>query len=139
MSASLVDTAKTDRGGGDAAAPFARYLADKRHIAADAVAPETAEGRDGQILKRLWERTELPAHEFANEVAAFYRLPRVHLPQLLSASALVQNFARRFLRETEAFPYRDEQGGLHLAIADPTDTACVRAAAEPEPACTQLF
>jgi general secretion pathway protein E len=128
MSASQIDTSKTDKGGSDSVAAFERYLADKRHIAMDAVATEVAEGRDGQVLKRLWERTELPAHEFANEVAAFYRLPRVHLPQLMSASALVQNFSRRFLRETEAFPYRDAQGGLHLAIADPTDTACVRAA-----------
>ena len=128
MSELQIDTAKTDRGGSDATTAFSRYLTDKRHIVTGAVALESGEGRDGQLLKRLWERTELPAHEFADEVAAYYRLPRVHLPQLMAASALVHNFSRRFLRETEAFPYRDEQGILRLAIADPTDTACVRAA-----------
>ena len=108
---------------------FADYLLGKNHIAGDVGRRTDALAADGQnALRKLWERTELPANEFADEVAAFYRLPRVHLPQLLSASELVQNFSRRFLRETEAFPYRDEQGGLHLAIADPTDTACVRAA-----------
>jgi general secretion pathway protein E len=111
------------------AVEFADYLLGKNHIPGDVGVRADAVIADGQSeLRKLWERTELPANEFADEVAAFYRLPRVHLPQLLSASALVQSFSRRFLRETEAFPYRDEQGGLRLAIADPTDTACVRAA-----------
>ncbi len=111
------------------AVEFADHLLGKSHIPENVDARADTLAADGQSeLRKLWERTELPANEFADEVAVFYQLPRVHLPQLLSASALVQSFSRRFLRETEAFPYRDERGGLHLAIADPTDTACVRAA-----------
>ncbi len=111
------------------AVEFADHLLGKSHIPENVDARADTLAADGQSeLRKLWERAELPANEFADEVAVFYQLPRVHLPQLLSASALVQSFSRRFLRETEAFPYRDERGGLHLAIADPTDTACVRAA-----------
>lgn len=115
--------------GSDAAAAFVRHLAGKRHLATEVLAPpESGETREGQTLKRLWEQTDLSAGDFADEVARFYRLPRIGLPQLLSAHALVQNFSRRFLREMEAFPYRNEGGAFRLAIADPTDTACVRAA-----------
>src|SRR5262249_14553626 len=86
-----------------------------------------SEGQDGQ-LRKLWELTELPAGEFADEVAQFHHLPRVGLPQMLSASALVTQFSRRFLRDMAAFPYRSPEGVLRLAVADPTDTACIRAA-----------
>jgi general secretion pathway protein E len=111
------------------AVEFAEFLLGKNLIRGDVDTRADTLVADGQSeLRKLWERTDLPANEFADEVAAFYRLPRVNLPQLLSASALVQNFSRRFLREMEAFPYRGERDGLHLAVADPTDTACVRAA-----------
>jgi general secretion pathway protein E len=76
----------------------------------------------------LWELSELPAQEFADEVAQFYQLPRANLGQLLSASALVELFSRRFLLDMTAFPYRDADGKLKLAVADPSDTASVRAA-----------
>ena len=110
-------------------ADFADYLLSKSDIADEVDARADTPAGDGQsALRKLWEQTDLSAGDFADEVARFYRLPRVGLPQLLSASALVQNFSRRFLREMEAFPYRDEQGIVRLAIADPTDTACVRAA-----------
>jgi len=129
MSASKTDTIPRDRfAGAHMAAAFARYLTDKRCLADDVLQPKSAEARDGQALKRLWEQTDLSASDLADEIAAFYRLPRVHLPQLLSGTALVQNFSRHFLREMDAFPYRDEQGDLKLAIGDPSDTASVRAA-----------
>jgi general secretion pathway protein E len=126
MSASQTDTIQRDKN--VTAAAFARHLTGKYHHAADVVPPAPAQERDGQALKRLWGQTDLPASDFADEVASFYRLSRVQLPQLLSASALVQNFSRRFLREMDAFPYRDGQGGYRLAVADPTDTSCIRAA-----------
>ena len=50
-------------------------------------------------LRDLWKATELSAGSFADEVAAFYRLPRTSLPQLLAAKALVAKFTPRFLRE----------------------------------------
>ena len=128
VSASQTDTIQRGKVASTDAAAFARHLTDKRYLATEAARPATAEERDGQALKRLWEQTDLPASDFADEVASFYRLSRVHLLQLLSASALVQNFSRRFLREMDAFPYRDEQGGFRLAIADPSDMSCARAA-----------
>ncbi len=111
------------------AAEFAKYLFGKHRIGADRNAHTRFPVHDGNgSPRKLWELTELSANAFADEAAAFYRLPRVHLPQLLSASALVQKFSQRFLREMDAFPYCDGQGRFRLALANPGDTACVRAA-----------
>jgi general secretion pathway protein E len=40
----------------------------------------------------------------------------------------VKQFSRRFLREMTVFPYRGADGKAVLAVADPSDTAAVRAA-----------
>jgi general secretion pathway protein E len=114
----------------EAGADFAGYLLASGHLAGDAGGrAASAEPRDGQsALRKLWEQTELSAHEFADEVARFYDLPRSGLPQLMAGAALVKQFSRRFLREMTAFPYRSADGHLRLAVADPSDTACARAA-----------
>src|SRR5262249_9462255 len=112
----------------EASEGFTSYLLRRHRLAKELRhQPEATDGYDGQ-LRKLWELTELPAGEFADEVAQFYRLPRVGLPQLLSASPLVARFSRRFLRDMVAFPYSGPEGALKLAVADPTDTACIRAA-----------
>jgi general secretion pathway protein E len=111
----------------DNAGEFANYLASRNLIAA--VSTRQHEPRDGQnALRRLWESTELTASDFADEVARFYRLERLNLPQLLSANALVKRFSRPFLREMIVFPYQTADEQFHLAVGDPTDNACVRAA-----------
>jgi general secretion pathway protein E len=109
----------------DGAAKFAQHLCAKRRITADAsaVAPD---GRDG--LRKVWESTELSAGDFADEIASFYDLPRVSLPQLMAASGIMGKFSRSFLREMSAFPYQAADGSFRLALADPTDSASVRAA-----------
>src|SRR5262249_39258888 len=113
---------------GDASEGFASYLLRRHHVAKD-LGPrlEGAEGQDGQLPK-LWELTELSAGEFADEVAQFSGWPRAGLPHLLPAPALFEHFPRRFLRDMPAFPYRGADGAPRLALADPTDTACIRAA-----------
>jgi general secretion pathway protein E len=73
------------------------------------------------------ESTEIPVGDFANEVARFWRRPRLQLPQLLSATGLVGKFSRRFLVESAVFPFEGADGSK-LAMADPTDTAALRAA-----------
>jgi general secretion pathway protein E len=87
---------------------------------------ESQDGPNG--LRKLWEQSDLPANEFADEVARFYKLPRLQLPQLLAASPLLGQFSRRFLRDMLAFPYRSSEGEIRLAIADPNDAASVHAA-----------
>src|SRR5262247_1787053 len=108
---------------------FASYLRDRHHqlraLAAQVGSSESQDSAHG--LRGLWEQSELPANEFADEVARFYNLPRIHLPQLLAASPLLGQFSRRFLRDMAAFPYRSADGQTRLALADPTDTASVRA------------
>jgi general secretion pathway protein E len=53
----------------------------------------------------------------------------VSLPVLLAAPSLVKQFAPRFLREMSVFPYQAADGVMMLAVADPSDSAAVRAAA----------
>src|SRR5215467_4137190 len=107
---------------------FASYLRSRHHSVGTApgASSETQDGPGG--LRKLWEQSDLPAHEFADEVARFYNLPRVSLPQLLAAAPLLSQFSRRFLRDLTAFPYRSAEGQIRLALADPNDTASVRAA-----------
>lgn len=85
------------------------------------------ESADGP-LRTLWESTALSADDFANEVAAFWRLPRLSLPELLAASAATAEFSRRFLRENAALPLRIDAGEPILVVADPADQATIRAA-----------
>ena len=109
---------------------FAKYLFSKNAIAGDLIA--TSDVHDapgsGQNLRRLWELTELSANDFADEVARFHGIPRMRLAELLAASALVERFSRRFLREMMVFPYVTAEGRFKLALADPNDMAPVRAA-----------
>ncbi|MBV9908732.1 MAG: type II/IV secretion system protein [Hyphomicrobiales bacterium] len=82
----------------------------------------------GQSIRSIWESCDLSASEFADEVADFYRRPRMTLPELMAAPSLVERFTRRFLLEAVIFPY-DAGGALFgLAVADPTDIAAQRGA-----------
>jgi general secretion pathway protein E len=113
----------------DSAVEFASYLASRSHVADDLASRRSLELRDGQsALRKLWESTELAANDFADEVASYFRLARVSLPQMLTATALVKHFSPRFLREMMVFPYQTTDRQLCLAVGDPTDTACLRAA-----------
>ena len=108
---------------------FASYLRTRHHDNAGVAHSNWSESPDGPSgLRKLWEQSDLPATEFADEVARFYKLPRIHLPQLMAASPLLGQFSRRFLRDMLAFPYRSSEGEIRLAIADPNDTASVHAA-----------
>src|ERR1700730_17383746 len=98
-------------------------------------APAIASGRNridkpanGELtLRTILESTEIPVGDFANEVARFWHRPRLQLPQLLAATGLVGKFSRRFLIESAVFPFEGADG-CRLAMADPTDTAALRAA-----------
>jgi general secretion pathway protein E len=109
---------------------FVNYLSTRHFNAASLLSKlNSTPRRDGErTLKDLWEASDLSANDFADEVAQFYRLPRIALPQLIAAPALAGKFSRRFLRETLVFPYSAEDGRPRLVLADPTDAAAVRAA-----------
>ncbi|MEA2882377.1 MAG: ral secretion pathway protein, partial [Bradyrhizobium sp.] len=79
-------------------------------------------------LRELWEATDLSAAEFADEVSDYWGAVRLSLPQLLGATPCLDGFSRRFLRESTIFPVRAPNGGYRLAVADPSDTAAIRAA-----------
>jgi general secretion pathway protein E len=114
----------------DVVGEFARYLAAKESIGSELNSklnsPDVRKAE--RKLRDLWELTGLSANDFAEEVARFYGLVRVDLPQLVAASSLVARFSRRFLRETVVFPYQAKTGGFRLVVADPTDVSAVRAA-----------
>src|SRR5262249_2602590 len=69
---------------------FARYLLTKYPVPGDLSAKlgsaangSSGNGQDEPKLRELWELTELSANDFADEVARFYRLPRLGLPELI--------------------------------------------------------
>jgi general secretion pathway protein E len=94
----------------------------------DDLAEQGGEPSQGQLHSKLWEHTNLSVSEFADEVARFYSLARVTLQDMLSATAAVEPFSQRFLREMMVFPYRSTDGRATLAVADPADIAARRAA-----------
>ncbi|HEY1541086.1 MAG TPA: GspE/PulE family protein [Xanthobacteraceae bacterium] len=108
---------------------FWRYLLDK--YSAPTAVPGKTKGEkplNGEIsLRAVLESTQIPVGDFANEVARFWDRPRILLPQLLAANGLISRFSRRFLVESTVFPFEGEDGPK-LAVADPTDTAALRAA-----------
>ena len=114
----------------DPASEFANYFRGKNHLASEAnsLNLQTQE-RDERTFRKMWELSELSANDFADHVAEFFKLPRVSLPVLLAAPSLVKQFAPRFLREMSVFPYQAADGVMMLAVADPSDSAAVRAAA----------
>ena len=109
---------------------FGAYLLEKypSPAAAARVAAEKLGTPAVKALRELWESTDLPAAEFADEVARYFDLERISLPALLASDAQVEGFSRRFLRESMVFPFRSGDGEVKLAVADPLDTAAIRAA-----------
>src|ERR1700680_1374835 len=108
---------------------FGAYLLEKYSLPAGRAASVGQSGVPAvKALRELWESTDLPAAEFADEVARFFKLQRIGLLELLATEAQVEGFSRRFLRESMVFPFRSAGGGVKLAVADPMDTAAIRAA-----------
>jgi general secretion pathway protein E len=109
---------------------FAKYLARKNYPVADVRAdtPASTSANAERSLRKLWELTELSASGFADEVARFYGLKRLSLPELVTASALTERFSARFLRDSAVLPFEQPKGRFKLAVADPTDGSSVRAA-----------
>jgi len=108
---------------------FGAYLLQKYSLPAGRAAGVGQSGAPAvKALRELWESTDLPAAEFADEVARFFKLQRIGLPDLLASEAQVEGFSRRFLRESMVFPFRSKGGTVKLAVADPMDTAAIRAA-----------
>src|SRR6201992_3192640 len=79
-------------------------------------------------LRELWEATDLSAAEFADEGSDYWGVVRLSLPHCLCSPPCLDGFSRRFLRESTIFPVRASNGGYRLAVADPSDTAAIRAA-----------
>jgi general secretion pathway protein E len=114
--------------GAPSAHEFAAHFCRKTGLAAEVGDRNSADGAD-YGLRKLWEMSELSGADFADEVARFYGLSRTTLPDLIAARPLVQRFSRRFLREMTIFPYESAGGQPMLAVADPSDTAAIQAAA----------
>jgi general secretion pathway protein E len=110
---------------------FASYLARKHSITGALLSKSDPANRSGgqKRLRELWELTNLSSNDFADEVARFFQLPRVSLPQLVAATPLAAHFSHRFLREATVFPCRmEDEDADKLVVADPTDRVPVRAA-----------
>src|SRR5437868_7855586 len=102
-----------------------KYALPRRvHARAEAAANSTLT----RPLRELWEASDLSAAEFADEVSDYFGAVRLGLPQLLAATPCLDGFSRRFLRESNIFPFRAPDGNYRIAVADPSDTAAIRAA-----------
>lgn len=115
---------------GDLLQSFYQHLCDRQLLAGDAALRfNIAEARrNGKPLQKLWQLSETSAQEFADEVANFFALPRFGLAELMGAPSLADKFSQRFLREACVFPCQGRGGSAILVVADPTETAAVRAA-----------
>ena len=121
---------KPGLGAADLLDNFHRHLLARLPVGGDKTAKfNLADARKtGKPLQSLWELSELSAHDFADEVARFFGLSLIGLPELMAATSVADRFSQRFLRESVIFPYQTADGGLRLVIGDPTDVAAVRAA-----------
>src|SRR5260370_31322069 len=113
----------------DLAHEVASYLRDKNHLPGDSSALNgAAQPPANRALQKLWESTDLSANDFADEVAEFFQVPRITLPELLSAQPLADRFSQRFLREMLVFPFQPADGEPTLAGADPSADSAAQAA-----------
>ncbi len=117
---------------GDESRQFVEHLRQNNHLTKTNgngdLAGQGGDPSQGSLHGKLWEHTNLSASEFADEAVRFYDLARVTLQDMLSATAAVEPFSQRFLREMMVFPYRLADGRAVLAVADPADIAARRAA-----------
>ncbi|MGJ5180165.1 GspE/PulE family protein [Bradyrhizobium oligotrophicum] len=81
-----------------------------------------------RTAERAAEVLDPASPEFTDAVAHQLGLQRIALADLLAAKPLAEHFSRRFLRETVVFPFQTPGHERCLAVADPRDTAAVRAA-----------
>jgi general secretion pathway protein E len=109
---------------------FSAYLSEKYSLAPGGrmVHAGQTDAPANRALREIWESTDLSAADFADEVAQFWNLQRLTFRDLLASEARVEGFSRRFLREAMVFPFSAAGGGVKLAVADPFDTAAIRAA-----------
>lgn len=109
---------------------FRQHLAEKRALPSRVLThvERPANSTLTRPLRELWEASNLSAGEFADEVSDYFGVVRLSLPQLLAATPCLAGFSQRFLRESTIFPLRAPNGGYRIAVADPSDTAAIRAA-----------
>src|ERR1700726_4376722 len=90
---------------------FGAYLLDKYSLPAGRAVGAGQPGAPAvKALRELWEYNDLPAAEFADEVARFFKLQRIGLLELLATEAQVEGFSRRFLRESMVSPFGSAGG-----------------------------
>ena len=107
---------------------FLRHLAAKNLVSAQFARNYTnpSDPHSYVTIRQLWEASDISAQDFADEVAAFFHLPRLTLPELMAVHSLTGRFAQRFLREAAIFPFAAAKDRFGLAVGDPSDLAAQR-------------
>jgi general secretion pathway protein E len=108
-------------------AKFCDHLVQKRWLKGTSISDVVSSDGAERTLRALWKSSDVSASDFADEVACFFDEKRIGLSDLLSSTSLAAKFSPRFLREMLVFPFQMEDGGCALAVADPTDSAALRA------------
>ena len=101
---------------------FLRHLAERNLVSAQFARNYAgpSDAHSNVTVRQLWKSSDISADDFADEVAAFFQLPRLTLPELMGAHSLT-GFAQRFLREAAVFPFAASEEGFGLAVGDPND------------------
>jgi general secretion pathway protein E len=104
---------------------FLRHLVERKLVTAQFADNFTnpSDLHANPTLRQLWESSDISAHDFAEEVAAFFQLRRLTLPELMAANSLAARFSQRFLREAAIFPFEAAKERFGLAVGDPNDVA----------------
>jgi len=104
---------------------FLRHLAERNLVSAQFARnyADPSDPHSNVTVRQLWEASDISADDFADEVATFFQLPRLTLPELMGARSLTGRFAQRFLREAAVFPFAASDDGFGLAVGDPNDVA----------------
>src|SRR3569832_871466 len=107
---------------------FAAYLARKSLLRADLVTTAREASLSSAKIRALFPSTHLTADQYADEVAEFFRIPRLRLRELVASEPLTNDFSTKFLRENTIFPCVIKGGRRVLVLADPTDEGAVQGA-----------
>ena len=101
-------------------ADFARDLAETGELDSKLIEGPPSDGSGlGSWSKRLIGATRMKPAAFADRLAAWHGLSRVHLDRLRAGVSLASEFSLPFLHDHGLYPYRAADGTLRLATADP--------------------
>jgi general secretion pathway protein E len=101
---------------------LADFLAARLPLTGVAASPARAES-----YRAVHDSSGLTDGQFADAVALYMGCGRIAYADLATAEPLVPLFTRRFLRDAVLYPFRADDGGAAIAVAEPPNEMVLRA------------